>query len=148
LVGVRLGPRPGLLWPATHRSPMVNNLSSIHRVYRGSRSGPRRQYAQRKVILHCFNVDDFGVPWAEAAQFMACRSGIAFLVEKLLPLMIGRPSAVAADIPVGDPRVGFGSARLRSEHQRRKQIVETEVNQGMGEARPQARCMLRAYGAS
>jgi hypothetical protein len=40
---------------------------------------------------------------------MAYRSGIAFLVEKLLRLVIGRPSAVAADIPAGDPRVGFGS---------------------------------------
>jgi len=31
---------------------------------------------------------------------MAYWSGIAFLVEKLLPLVIGRP-AVAADIPAG-----------------------------------------------
>jgi len=29
-------------------------------------------------------------------------------VEKLLALVIGRPPAVAPDIPAGDPRIGFG----------------------------------------
>jgi hypothetical protein len=56
----------------------------------------------------CFDVYDFGIARAEAAQSMAYWSGIAFLVEDLLPFVIGRPSAVAAVIPAGDP-CGSGS---------------------------------------
>ena len=45
----------------------------------------------------------------EAAQFMACGLCVTFLVEKLLPFVICRPYALAADIPAGDPRIGSGS---------------------------------------
>jgi len=48
---------------------------------------------------------------AEAAQFIAYWPGIAFLVEDLLPVVIGRPSAVAAVIPAGDPCISSGSKR-------------------------------------
>jgi hypothetical protein len=48
---------------------------------------------------------------AELAQFLAYRSGIAFLVEELLPLVICRPPAVATVKPASDPRIGSGSKR-------------------------------------
>jgi hypothetical protein len=47
-------------------------------------------------VLICFDVDNFDIARAEAAQFIAYRSSIAFFVEELLPLVIGRPPAVAA----------------------------------------------------
>ena len=64
----------------------------------------RREALDRRRQHGCFNVDDCAIVRAEAAQLMAYWSGIAFLVEKLLPLVIGRP-AVAADIPAGDPSI-------------------------------------------
>ena len=42
---------------------------------------------------------------------MAYWSGIASLVEDLLPVVIGRPPAVAAVVPAGDPGIGSGSKR-------------------------------------
>jgi hypothetical protein len=44
-----------------------------------------------------------------AAQLIAYWSGIVFLVEEFLPLVIGRPPAVATVIPASDPRIGSGS---------------------------------------
>ena len=64
---------------------------------------------ERRVVLLCFDVDDFGIARTAVAQFIAYWSGIAFLVEELLPLVIGRPPAVATVIPAGDPRIGSGS---------------------------------------
>jgi hypothetical protein len=61
------------------------------------------------VVLHWFNVDEFGLARAEAAQFAAYWSGIAFLAENLLPLVICRPPAVAPNIPAGYPCIGSGS---------------------------------------
>jgi hypothetical protein len=40
---------------------------------------------------------------------MAYWSGIAFVVEDLLPVLIGRPATVAAVVPAGDPCIGSGS---------------------------------------
>jgi hypothetical protein len=48
-----------------------------------------RRYVGARVALLCFDVYDFGVARAEVAQFMAYWSGIAFLVEELLPIVIG-----------------------------------------------------------
>jgi hypothetical protein len=61
------------------------------------------------VVLLRFDVDDLGIARAEAAQFLAYRSGIAFVIEELLPPVVGRPPAVAAIIPAGNSRIGSGS---------------------------------------
>jgi hypothetical protein len=61
--------------------------------------------------MNGFDIDEFGIARAELAQFSAYRSGIAFLVEEILPLGIGRPPAVAPVIPAGDPRIDSGSKR-------------------------------------
>src|SRR4029077_15082582 len=53
----------------------------------------------------------FGIARAEAAQLTAYRPGIAFPFEDLLPVVIGRPPAVTAVIPAGDPCIGPGSKR-------------------------------------
>jgi len=78
-----------------------------------STTRPRRDIGgttlREGIVLLCFDLDDFGIAWAEAAQFMAYRTGIVFLIEQLLPLVIGRPAAVGAVIPPGDPRIGSGS---------------------------------------
>ena len=58
-----------------------------------------------------FDIDEFSVAWAELAQFSAYRAGIAFLLEEMLPLVIGRPPALAAVIPACDPRIDSGSKR-------------------------------------
>jgi len=60
-------------------------------------------------VLHRFDVDDFGIARAEDAQFIAYGSGIAFLGEELLPFVVGRPPAVAAVVPTGDPRASSAS---------------------------------------
>ena len=44
----------------------------------------------RRTILRHFDVDDFGVARAQAAQFMAYGTGIVSVVEPLLALMSGR----------------------------------------------------------
>jgi hypothetical protein len=41
------------------------------------------------VILLCFGGYDFGMARAEVAQFITYWSGIAFLVEERLPVVIG-----------------------------------------------------------
>ena len=58
-----------------------------------------------------FDIDEFSVAWAELAQFSAYRAGIAFLLEEMLPLVIGRPPALAAVIPGSDSRIDSGSKR-------------------------------------
>src|SRR5215813_10728411 len=69
----------------------------------------RQPQVERRVVLLCFDVDGPGVARTAATQFNAYCSGIALLVEELLPLVIGRPPAVAAVIPAGYPRIGSGS---------------------------------------
>jgi hypothetical protein len=68
-----------------------------------------RILVERTVVLLCFDVDSSGIARTAAAQLIAYWSGIVFLVEELLPLVIGRPPAVATVIPAGDPRIGSGS---------------------------------------
>src|SRR5262249_33889145 len=58
-----------------------------------------------------FDIDEFGIARAELAELPANRSGIAFLVEKLLPLSIGRPPAGNAVVPAGDRRIDSRSKR-------------------------------------
>jgi hypothetical protein len=62
-----------------------------------------------KFFLRDFDVDDFGVARAQAAQFMAYGAGIVWIVEPLLALMIRRSEATPAGLPAGDPRIGPGS---------------------------------------
>jgi hypothetical protein len=47
-----------------------------------------RSHFVRKLVLRVFDVDDFGIAWAEAAQFVAYRPGILFVVEHLPPVVI------------------------------------------------------------
>jgi hypothetical protein len=65
--------------------------------------------AKVKFFLRDFDVDDFGVARAQAAQFMAYGAGIVWIVEPLLARMISGPKATPAGIPAGDPRIGPGS---------------------------------------
>ena len=69
----------------------------------------RQYHAKLTVVPGDFDVDDFGVARAQAAQFMAYGAGIVWIVEPLLALMIRRPEATPAGIPAGDPRIGPGS---------------------------------------
>jgi hypothetical protein len=62
-------------------------------------------------IASGFDIDEFGVARAELTQFPAYRSGIAFVVEEILPLVIRRPPAVAAVIPASDSGIDSGSQR-------------------------------------
>jgi hypothetical protein len=64
--------------------------------------------AKLKFFLRDFDVDDFGVARAQAAQFMAYGAGVPWVVEPLLPVMISGPKAIPARIPPGDPRIGSG----------------------------------------
>src|SRR5580693_4769695 len=78
----------------------------------GHEDGRARRISGRgrsTVVLLRFDVDDLGIARADAAQFLAYRSGIAFVIEELLPPVVGRPPAVAAVIPAGDSRIGSGS---------------------------------------
>ena len=61
------------------------------------------------VVPGDFGVDDFGVAWAQATQFTAYGTGIPWVVEPLLSVMISGPKAIPARIPAGDPRIGSGS---------------------------------------
>ena len=70
----------------------------------------------RKVLLLCFDIYNFGIARVEPAQLMAYRSGIAFLFEDLLPVATGRPPAVTAVIPAGDPCIGSRSKRNAVRH--------------------------------
>jgi hypothetical protein len=58
-----------------------------------------------------FDVDNFDIARAEAAQLLAYWRGIAFPGEALLSLVISRPAAAAAVVPPGDRRIGSGSKR-------------------------------------
>jgi hypothetical protein len=62
-----------------------------------------------KVILREFNVDDVGVPRAQAAQLLANGTGIVWVIEPYLALTIGGPPAIPAGIPAGGPSIGSGS---------------------------------------
>jgi hypothetical protein len=66
-------------------------------------------YANVRVGLREFYVDDAGVPRAQAAQFLANGTCIVRVIEPYLALTIGRPPAIPAGIPTGDPRIGSGS---------------------------------------
>jgi len=59
--------------------------------------------------LRDFYVDEFGIAWAQAAQSMAYGTGIMWVIEPLLALMISRPTAIPAGIPAGDPPIASGS---------------------------------------
>jgi len=63
-----------------------------------------------------FDVDEFGISRTEIAQFLAGPGGVAFLFEELATLVISRPSAAAAVVSGGDPRVGSGSKRYAVHH--------------------------------
>jgi hypothetical protein len=58
-----------------------------------------------------FDIDEFSIARTEPAQFSAYRASVALLREEMLPLVIGRPPAVAAVIPGGDSRIDSGSKR-------------------------------------
>ena len=58
-----------------------------------------------------FDIDEFGIARAQLPQFLTYWSGIAFVVEEILPLVICRPPAVAAVIPGGDPCIDSRSKR-------------------------------------
>ncbi len=51
----------------------------------------RRPPGKIRVVLRDFDVDDFGIARAPAAQFMAYRPGVVLVVEPLLALMISGP---------------------------------------------------------
>ena len=92
-------------------SPQAQSLSQ-DRIAREAllRNARFRQYhAKLTVVPGDFDVDDFGVARAQAAQFMAYGAGIVWIVEPLLALMIRRSEATPAGIPAGDPRIGPGS---------------------------------------
>jgi hypothetical protein len=57
--------------------------------------------ANSKPNIGRFNVDKLGIARAQIAQVAAYWFGVAFLVEQLLALVVGRPSAVAPVIPAG-----------------------------------------------
>ena len=61
------------------------------------------------VILRALDVDDFGVPRAQAAQVTAYGTGIVLAIEPLLARMISRPRSISASVPTGNPRIGSGS---------------------------------------
>jgi hypothetical protein len=61
------------------------------------------------VVLREFDIDDAGVPRAQAAQFLANGTGIVSVIEPLLALTISGPPAIPAGIPTSDPRIGSGS---------------------------------------
>jgi hypothetical protein len=93
-------------------SPQAQSLSQLT----GTRVNPCRDAriqaypAKVKFFLRDFDVDDFGVARAQAAQFMAYGAGIVWIVEPLLARMISGPKASPAGIPAGDPRIGPGSS--------------------------------------
>jgi hypothetical protein len=92
-------------------SPQAQSLSQ-DRIAREAllRNARFRQYhAKLTVVPGDFDVDDFGVARAQAAQFTAYGTGIPWVVEPLLPVMISGPKAIPARIPAGDPRIGSGS---------------------------------------
>jgi hypothetical protein len=63
--------------------------------------------ANSKPNIGRFNIDKLGIARAQIAQVTAYWFGVAFLVEQLLALVVGRPSAVAPVIPAGDdPAIG------------------------------------------
>ena len=62
----------------------------------------------RVVLRECY-VDEAGVPRAQAAQFLANRTGVVRVIEPYLALTISGPPAIPAGIPAGDPRIGSGS---------------------------------------
>ena len=85
-------------------APIRMRASPVRRCARS-----RRSYANVRVVLREFYVDDVGVPRAQAAQFLANGTGIVWVIEPYLALTISRPPAIPAGIPAGDPRIGSGS---------------------------------------
>ena len=84
---------------------MLDGLPKLNR--RGAAVAASLQHS----IISGFDIDEFGIARAELAEFSAYGSGIAFLVEEFLPLVIGRPPASAAIVPAGDPRIDSRSKR-------------------------------------
>src|SRR6516225_12338000 len=80
------------------------------------RGREQRHHVDRRIVQICFDVDDLGIARVKAAQLLAYWSGIAFLVEDLLPVVIGRPPAVAAVVPAGARCIGSGSERNTVRH--------------------------------
>ena len=69
----------------------------------------RRHHGKISVVLRDFDVDDFGIPRAPAAQILAYGTGILRIVEPLFPLMISRPHAISPGVPAGDLCIRSGS---------------------------------------
>src|SRR5438477_10747698 len=68
-----------------------------------------RSYANVRVLLREFDIDEAGVPRAQAAQFFANGTGIVSVIEPYLALTISGPPAIPAGIPAGGPSIGSGS---------------------------------------
>jgi predicted glycosyl hydrolase (DUF1957 family) len=49
----------------------------------------RRSHFASKIVPLVYDVDYFGITWAEAAQFLAYRFRLVFVVEHLPTLVIG-----------------------------------------------------------
>src|SRR5580704_8986301 len=100
------------LWLRLMGSPQAQSLSQLTelRVRPCCETRGLGQYhAKLPVVPGDFDVDDFGVARAQAAQFTAYGTGIPWVVEALLPITISGPKAIPARIPAGDPRIGSGS---------------------------------------
>ena len=93
-------------WPA-HGLPMAGSPSFDTAAMKSAEAFVRELawaawvagHAFERNIVSGFDIDEFGIARAELAQVLAYRSGIALFVEETLPLLIGRPPAVAAVIP-------------------------------------------------
>jgi hypothetical protein len=80
-----------------------------------SRRGAAVAAGLQRSIIGGFDIDEIGIARAELTKFSADGSGIAFLVEEFLPLVIGRPPASTAIVPAGNPFIDSGSQR-NAEH--------------------------------
>src|SRR5690348_11140852 len=90
--------------------PLSPNFVTVDRVSPVRRRAKfRRSYVNMRVVLREFDIDEFGIPRVQAAQFLANGSGIISVIKLLLALTISRPPAIPAGIPAGDPRIGSGS---------------------------------------
>jgi hypothetical protein len=72
--------------------------------------------ARSKPNIGWFDIDDVGIARAQLAQLMSYWFSVAFVVEQLLTLLIGRPSAVAPVVPAGDILVGSSAQRDAIRH--------------------------------
>ena len=105
---------PGEIGPD---EPMDSSQSTEMRPL-GESARFRRHHFKISGILRDFDVDDFGIPRAPAAQILAYGTGILRIVEPLFPLMISRPYAISPGVPAGDLCIRSGSKcdAIRHEH--------------------------------